>query len=101
MDLKLVYTHPSIVMVTQSASALERSGIEPVIRNEYSAGAVGELAPIDAWPELWVRAKDWEAAERAIKQSNSDLDKPDWTCTQCGKSNPDTFEFCWGCANER
>ncbi len=99
--MKLVYTHPNIVFVTQAASTLERSGIESVIRNEYAAGAIGELAPIDAWPELWVDPEDWEKAQRVIEQSNQSPDRPDWTCAQCGKSNPCTFDFCWHCGDEK
>lgn len=101
MALKLLYTHPSIVAVTQAESAVARCGIDTRIRNEYAAGAVGELAPIDAWPELWVDEADWQRASAAMESLRQESDKPDWTCPGCDNVNPPAFEFCWHCARER
>ena len=53
-SMKLVYTHPNSIVVGQARSAIELAGIACVVRNEYASGAIGELAPIDSWPELWV-----------------------------------------------
>ena len=67
--MKLVYTHPSHIIVSQARSALEMAGIKCSMRNEYASGALGELAPIDTWPELWVmRDRDYEMA-RALSSS--------------------------------
>jgi len=98
---RLLYTHPSIVSVTQVADALERERIESEIRNEYAAGAIGEIAPIDAWPELWVGEADWVPARRALERFNRPIDQPDWTCDRCGSSNPATFDLCWHCGTDK
>ena len=96
--MKLAYTHPSIIVVTQAASALEAFGIKSQIRNEYAAGAIGELAPIDAWPELWVQEGHWQRAQQIIEESQRAQDAPEWTCAGCSNKNPASFELCWHCA---
>ena len=98
----LVYTHPSIVLVSQARQALEAAGIECFLRNEYAAGAIGELAPIDTWPELWI-AKDhqYQHARSVIGASQAGQDESDWKCGSCGKSSPATFDWCWNCAAEK
>lgn len=47
--MKLVYTHPTSAIVAQAKAAIEHAGIDCILRNEYAGGAMGELAPIDAW----------------------------------------------------
>lgn len=99
--MKLVYTHPQHILVAQARSSLELQGIECLVRNEYAAGAIGELAPIDAWPELWlVRDQDYARARCLIEQSHAEIQGADWTCKQCGSVSPATFELCWCCAGE-
>ena len=99
--MKLVYTHPSHVVVTQAQASLLQAGIECVIRNEYAAGAIGELAPIDAWPELWViKDADFDRARSAVETLQADTVEADWNCPDCDTPNPCTFEFCWSCGRE-
>jgi hypothetical protein len=100
--VKLVYTHPNGIVVAQARSTLQLAGIESVLRNEYAAGAMGELAPIDTWPELWVvHDHDYERAGRLLEQSRTDSPEEEWRCERCGKFSPTTFEWCWHCGTER
>ena len=100
--MKLVYTHPNHILVAQARSSVEQAGIECVLRNEYAAGAIGELAPIDAWPEVWVvRDRDFEQATRVIEQSKAQIQEADWQCGKCGAASPATFDWCWQCAGHR
>lgn len=100
--MKLVYTHPSSIAVAQARSALELADIQCVLRNEYAAGAMGELAPIDVWPELWIlRDRDFERARLVLAQSLAGTDEADWLCPQCGRHSPANFELCWHCASEK
>ena len=83
--MKLVHTHPSNIVVAQARSALELAGIRCVIRNEYAAGAMGELAPIDVWPELWIlRDRDYDRATLLLAQSRAEIKEADWHCSRCG-----------------
>ena len=100
--MKLVYTHPSLIVVAQARASLEQQGIQTQIHNQYAAGAIGELAPIDAWPELWVlRDRDEELARRLVDQAMSSEDEPDWTCKSCENPSPGSFERCWSCGRDR
>lgn len=100
--MKQVYSHPQLVMVSQMRNLLERAGIETQVRNEYASGAIGELAPIDAWPELWVvRDGDAERAGGIITELQTRQEQPDWQCDACGNLSPATFDFCWHCGEAR
>ncbi len=100
--MKLVYTHPNIAVVTQAQSLIEQAGIESVIRNEYASGASGELAPISAWPEVWVvNDGDHDRAVSLLEALKEESGEPDWRCRQCDNANPATFESCWRCGLER
>lgn len=96
--MKLVYTHPQLIVVTQIRSLLEREGIATQLRNEYAAGAIGELPPIDSWPELWVtRDGDLAPGQELIRRHQQDSDAPDWRCSACGANCPASFDWCWQC----
>ena len=100
--MKLIFTHPSLIVVTQAQASLEQRGIANHIRNQDAAGAIGELAPIDAWPELWVsRDRDEELARTLVDQAMSAQQEPDWSCHGCSNTNPDSFESCWSCGENR
>jgi len=100
--MKPVYTQPSSILVAQARSSIELAGIKCALRNEFASGAVGELAPIDAWPELWVlRDRDYDRALLLIEQSCNAVQEADWQCGQCGRFSPATFELCWHCAGDR
>jgi hypothetical protein len=100
--MNLVYTHPNIIAVGQVRSAIELNDIKCVLRNEYASGAIGELAPIDAWPEVWViNDRDFERATSVIEASNVAIKEPDWQCVRCNNHSPATFESCWHCGCER
>ena len=100
--MKLVFTHPHLVAVEQMRSLLEREGIQCSLRNEYAAGASGELAPLDTWPELWLlNDEDYDRANKVMEAFQSRAEAPDWSCSRCGRSSPATFEFCWHCGGER
>ena len=100
--MKLVYTHPNPVVVAQARSAVELSGIECIVRNEYAGGAIGELAPIDTWPELWVVSdSEFAKATQLLEQQHARTKLDEWKCDLCGAMSPTTFELCWQCAAER
>lgn len=100
--MKLVYTHPNSILVGQAKGTIELAKIDCVLRNEYASGAIGLLAPIDAWSELWVvNDRDFERATLLLEESQAAIQEADWECRECGRSSPATFEFCWHCAGDR
>ena len=100
--MKLVYTHPNIIVVAQARSTIDFAGIKCMLRNEYACGAIGELAPIDAWPEVWVvNDRDFERASSLIEESQAETLEADWECVRCANRSPATFDSCWNCGIER
>jgi len=99
--MKLVYTHPNLAIVVQAASLLRHAGIDSELRNEYASGAIGEIAPINAWPELWVsRERAVDQALEIVEAMQRPVDCPDWNCGQCESNNPATFDTCWHCGED-
>lgn len=100
--MKLVYTHQSLIMVAQAKSSLDQLSIRCVIHNEYASGAMGELAPLDTWPELFVLYdRDEERARIALSYMSSDSAVAEWTCKACSSINPGSFDICWHCASDQ
>lgn len=100
--MKLVFTHPHHFAVANIRNQLAQRGIVCELRNEFAAGALGELAPIDVWPELWVQDdRDYDIARRWIEADQSQAEGHDWFCGQCGEQNAASFDHCWACQRER
>ncbi|MEH6571025.1 MAG: DUF2007 domain-containing protein [Halioglobus sp.] len=100
--MKLAYTHPNSIVVAQARSVLELAGIDCMLRNEFASGAIGELAPIDAWQEVWVvKDENHNRAVRLLEEAHTAVNEADWECALCGSASPATFDFCWHCAGER
>jgi hypothetical protein len=84
--------------------ALIHRGVAATIQNEYSGGtAIPEFRPP---AEVWVsRDDDYENARRIVVETLSTLDsqsdaKP-WACSNCEEENPQSFDMCWSCGQDR
>ena len=98
--MKLLYTRENRYLVHNIQNVVENAGIETILKNEYAAGAVGDLVPHESWLELWVLNNiDYDRAVLLI-ENMLDTTKPDWICTQCQEVNTASFEFCWRCQTE-
>ena len=99
--MKLIYTHENGFIVNNVKNIIEANGIETVLKNEFSSGAVGEVSAFDAWMELWVfNDKDLERALEIISTMQSKADEPEWHCNQCAEENDASFDVCWNCQSE-
>jgi hypothetical protein len=96
-----LYSARDLIDAQFLADALERAGIEFVIRNRDLQGALGELPP-SMRPELCIlRASDLARAE-VIKaefeqRSASPVVGEEQRCAACGELSPSNFELCWSC----
>jgi hypothetical protein len=96
--MPMVYTHPNLLYVQNIKNLLSHAGIESVVQNQYGLGAIGELAPINVWPELWLaRPHQYDQALMIIEQHQHPAATVDWVCTGCGEKNGGAFESCWQC----
>lgn len=97
--MKRVYTASGLPEAYLLKDYLESQGIDVVVFNEHSAGAVGEIPTTEVLPQLWVRHVDQYARARQLAQQFEIREVVDGsrTCTRCDQESPTTFEFCWNC----
>ncbi len=97
-----IYCNEDRFMVMQVKDALESAGIPCFIKNEFASGAIGELSPFDAWPEVWLSDEEWQKrAEKIIADLMPRKNQnPSWNCAHCNERNEGTFELCWQCGKE-
>ena len=101
-SLSVVFSSANSLLVAHFRAVLESEGIPCRVRNEYLAGAAGELPPTDCWPELCVEPR-WEAAALAAIEAarRGAANEPPWTCPGCGERLEGQFSACWRCGRER
>ena len=76
------------------------SGIRCLLRNQYLAGALGELPVNECWPQVWVvDAADAPRAARLIEAALPREAPPGeaWTCPACDERLEAQFAQCWRC----
>ncbi len=99
--MKLVYTHENRFLVFNIQNILQSVRIETWLKNEFIAGAAGDIAPHETWPELWIKNdQDYEKAMSIINDTLETKSDKTWQCPQCHEINGDSFEFCWNCQSE-
>lgn len=97
--------HSNIISETVLVrDALLQHGIEATTQNEHSGySAVPEFRPP---AEIWItNDADYGAARRLVEETLATIDskteKLPWQCANCKAENPDSFEVCWSCGEER
>lgn len=98
--MQKIYTEQTLFMVAHIKNLLESEHIHCELRNQYTAGGVGELSFIDTWPELWVNYEDVARAKTIIDDHLSLANDDEWTC-RCGEMNGAAFSSCWSCGRDR
>lgn len=99
--MKLLYTHENKIIVENAKNYLEAHGVETILKNEYASGGMGELSPIETWPELWVTSVNYDAGKKIIDTLLNTPIGETWFCSVCGEKNEATFKLCWNCQNEK
>lgn len=98
----MVYSNDNRFIVANAKNILEGHNIDVIVKNEFAAGAIGEISAFDAWPELWVlNDRDYEQACSILANSLSSKIASPWRCQHCDETNDAAFELCWRCQNER
>lgn len=100
--MKMVYTHENRFFVHNAQNIVNAFDIKTLLKNEYAAGATGDLAPLDAWLELWVLEDQHLAlAKKLIQDAFDNPNKTPWTCPKCSESNEPNFDLCWHCQTDQ
>jgi hypothetical protein len=94
-----VYSSQVLALVENVKNILTIHGIESRITNQYLSAAVGEIPPIEAWPQLWVSEEDFELAKSIVEEAEKDY--PEFhelrICPKCGQEVEGHFAECWNC----
>ncbi|MBS34318.1 MAG: hypothetical protein CMO26_00170 [Thiotrichales bacterium] len=103
--MKKIYSSQLLPMVGHLRNVLEAHGIECLVKNEFGSSGMGELPPIEVWPELWV-LDDRQFDEAVSIVSVAALDNgvtatQRWTCNNCGEQLEGQFTDCWKCGRSR
>jgi hypothetical protein len=99
--MKTVYSAANISLVGVFQSILEGHGIRSWIKNEYLSAGMGELPPIECWPQLCVADNDYLDAKRIVEEALSEKELPAWKCGSCGEEIEGQFTECWKCGKSR
>ena len=97
MPLKRVYRAASLLQVAHARNVLITAGIECELRNQYLAGALGDLPMMETWPQLYVDDDDETLALRALARAAAAPAGTMWTCSDCGEQLEPQFTQCWRC----
>jgi len=89
--MQTVYSAPNLSLVSVIQSVLHQHGIECWIKNEFLSAGIGELPPIDCWPQLCVEDDDLAAAKQAIEEDLAETAGTAWICGLCGEETPVRF----------
>ncbi|ABM03705.1 conserved hypothetical protein [Psychromonas ingrahamii 37] len=99
--MKMVYTNESHFLANNVKNLIEAQEINTFLKNEFAQGAMGEISPLDSWPEVWVyNNSDFDRALEIATSSQSSSEKNDWICKNCSEKNDPSFEICWNCQRE-
>ena len=98
--MKRVFRAASLLQVAHARNILVSAGISCEIRNQYLAGAMGELPMMETWPQLYVDDVDEARALRALACAAAPAAGSHWVCDVCGERLEPQFTSCWRCGAE-
>jgi hypothetical protein len=95
--MKRVFRAASLIQVAHARNVLLTAGIQSELRNQYLAGALGDLPMLETWPQLYVDDADEQPALRALARAATAPVGAPWTCEHCGEVLELQFTSCWRC----
>lgn len=100
--MKTVYSAPNIALVSIFRNILDAHGIRCWIKNDFLSSGLGEIPPIECWPQLCVEDEDAAEAGRIVEENLSeDHQAAGWRCEACGEDIEGQFTVCWQCGRGR
>ncbi len=95
--MKRVYRAATLLQVAHARNVLISAGIPCELRNQYLAGALGDLPMMETWPQLFVEDADEGYALSVLARASAASNGPGWTCAACGERLEPQFTSCWSC----
>ena len=97
--MKRVYRAASLLQVAHARNVLITAGIQCELRNQYLAGALGDLPMMETWPQLYVDDADERFALSALARAVAAPVGSPWVCPACGEELEPQFTQCWRCGS--
>lgn len=98
--MKRVYRAATLLQVAHARNVLITAGIRCEVRNQYLAGALGDLPMMETWPQLYVDDADERFALGALAGAATAKSGKPWICGGCGEQLEPQFTQCWRCGLE-
>ncbi len=98
--MKRVYRAASLLQVAHARNVLITAGIHCELRNQYLAGALGDLPMMETWPQLYVDDADEGFALSVLARASAVSAGNPWVCAECGEQMEPQFTQCWRCGVE-
>jgi hypothetical protein len=98
--VKRVFRAATLLQVAHARNVLLMAGIRCELRNQYLAGALGDLPMMETWPQLYVEDADESFALSVIARATAVPKGAPWTCARCGEEMEPQFTQCWRCGVE-
>ena len=103
-SIKKNYRSDNFLIIGGLRELLEANHIPCFMKNEHLIGGVGEIPPLECWPELWI-VEDFQLEKarvlvEAFVRADGMADRapgPDWRCEGCGETIEGQFTECWNC----
>ncbi len=95
--MKRVFRAASLQEVAHARNLLLMAGIQSELRNQYLAGALGDLPMFETWPQLFVDDSDEQAALSELASAAAAPRGAPWICEECGEVLEPQFTACWRC----
>jgi hypothetical protein len=89
-----------LLQVAHARNVLITAGIHCELRNQYLAGALGDLPMMETWPELIVDDGDERFALSVLARAAAATSGVPWVCAGCGEKLEPQFTHCWRCGAE-
>ncbi len=99
--MKRVYRAATLLQVAHARNVLITAGIPCDLRNQYLAGAMGDLPMMETWPQLYVDDADEQYALSVLARAATAQSGAPWICEQCKEQLEPQFTCCWRCGSER
>ncbi|MDE2304353.1 MAG: DUF2007 domain-containing protein [Gammaproteobacteria bacterium] len=96
--MKRVYRAATLMQAAHARNLLLAAGIDSELRNQYLAGAAGDLPMFETWPQVLVEDGDEARALAVLARAERPAEGPTWTCERCGEQLEPQFTSCWRCA---
>ena len=99
--MKRVFRAATLLQVAHARNVLITAGIQCELRNQYSAGAMGDLPMMETWPQIFVDDVDERCALSVLDRAQTAPSGNPWTCPACGEISEPQFTQCWNCSADR